>query len=98
MEKENTLDDRHSFCSPFTSFGIQGEFNRAIPIMVSLWGFVASWITGRLDLSLDLTFNVRPVEESGHTSSRSVKDGAGIFLKIPSDYFDVVIHGVFFES
>jgi hypothetical protein len=62
-----------------------------IPILVSPWGFVASWITGRLDL----TFNVRPVEESGHTSSRSVKDGARIFLKIPSDYFDVVIHGVF---
>jgi hypothetical protein len=62
--------------------------------MVSLWGFVASWITGRLNLTLD----VGPVEESGHTSSRSVKDGAGIFLKIPSDYFDVVIHDVFFES
>jgi hypothetical protein len=61
-----------------------------IPILVSPWGFVASWITGRLDL----TFNVRPVEESGHTSSRSVKNGAGIFKKIPSDYFDVVIHGV----
>jgi hypothetical protein len=91
MEKENPLDDRHSFCSPFISFGIERKLNRVIPILVSPWGFVASWITGRLDL----TFNVRPVEESGHTSSRSVKDGARIFLKIPSDYFDVVIHGVF---